>query len=473
MKNVLEIPQQLNLSESLIMGLADLVVVLQPKTFQVLSVKTKGLELGRVKLDGWVGENLSQWTEADSVDKFMNLLKTPTNLDHFVAQGADFQWRHINFLSPAKLSAPFLVHLFKFQDAEHLVMIGRDLGSMSKMQQKLMDTQRSMERDYMRLRHTESRYKLLFETASEPILVLDLSTKKIAQANTAAAKALGQQDAKKLVGQEFSQCFDSTEREEIDAMLNLAQTTGKTSGITTKVSALGQAYTMAADLIVQEGGTQLMVRLGAKSSTSATITDKPIQAWYTDALQKAPYGFVVTDASGLILSVNEEFMAMSGAFSLAQVVGQHFEPWLGRGGVDWGVLVNNLKQLSTIRNFATELVSQSNLNLEVDISASVLDSADKRYGFFIRDVHRLSQTGPVSSSSMAGSVSQLSQLVGRMPMKDIVGETTDMIEKMCIQSALELTQNNRASAAEMLGLSRQSLYIKLHRYGMAEVNDKP
>ena len=455
------------------MGLADLVVVLQPKTFEVLSVKTKGLELGRAKLDGWVGENLSQWTEADSVDKFMNLLKSPTNLDHVVAKGADFQWRHINFLSPAKLSAPFLVHLFKFQDAEHLVMIGRDLGSMSKMQQKLMDTHRSMERDYLRLRHTESRYKLLFETASEPILVLDLSSKKIAQANSAAAKALGQHDAKRLVGLEFSQCFDSAGREEIDAMLSLAQTTGKTSAITTKVGVSGQAYSLTADLIVQEGGTQLMVRLAAKSSTSPRITDQPIQAWYTDALQKAPYGFVVTDAAGLVLSANEEFMTLSGAFSMAQVVGQPFESWLGRGGVDWGVLVNNLKQLSTIRNFATELVSQSNLNLEVDISASVLDTADKRYGFFIRDVHRLSQTGPVSSSSMAGSVSQLSQLVGRMPMKDIVGETTDMIEKMCIQSALELTQNNRASAAEMLGLSRQSLYIKLHRYGMAEASDKP
>ncbi|MFX5603073.1 helix-turn-helix domain-containing protein, partial [Acinetobacter baumannii] len=31
-----------------------------------------------------------------------------------------------------------------------------------------------------------------------------------------------------------------------------------------------------------------------------------------------------------------------------------------------------------------------------------------------------------------------------------------------------LTRDNRASAAEMLGLSRQSLYIKLRRYGMQD-----
>jgi DNA-binding NtrC family response regulator len=47
-----------------------------------------------------------------------------------------------------------------------------------------------------------------------------------------------------------------------------------------------------------------------------------------------------------------------------------------------------------------------------------------------------------------------------------VGETVDTIERLCIEAALELTHNNRASAAEMLGLSRQSLYVKLRRFGM-------
>jgi len=66
---------------------------------------------------------------------------------------------------------------------------------------------------------------------------------------------------------------------------------------------------------------------------------------------------------------------------------------------------------------------------------------------------------------------ELSQLVGRRPLKDIVGDTVDTIERMCIEAALELTHNNRASAAEMLGLSRQSLYVKLRRFGVLSEND--
>jgi DNA-binding NtrC family response regulator len=61
--------------------------------------------------------------------------------------------------------------------------------------------------------------------------------------------------------------------------------------------------------------------------------------------------------------------------------------------------------------------------------------------------------------------------VGRRPIKDIVGDTVDTIERMCIESALEFTHNNRASAAEMLGLSRQSLYVKLRKFGILSETD--
>jgi DNA-binding NtrC family response regulator len=58
--------------------------------------------------------------------------------------------------------------------------------------------------------------------------------------------------------------------------------------------------------------------------------------------------------------------------------------------------------------------------------------------------------------------------VGRISLKELVRETTDIIERLSIETALEMTGDNRASAAEMLGLSRQSLYVKLRRYGLAE-----
>jgi PAS domain-containing protein len=78
-----------------------------------------------------------------------------------------------------------------------------------------------------------------------------------------------------------------------------------------------------------------------------------------------------------------------------------------------------------------------------------------------------------SGAELPRSVDQLTELIGRVPLKDLVREATDMIERLCIEAALEKTNDNRASAAELLGLSRQSLYVKLHRYGLGDLADAP
>ena len=36
---------------------------------------------------------------------------------------------------------------------------------------------------------------------------------------------------------------------------------------------------------------------------------------------------------------------------------------------------------------------------------------------------------------------------------------------------MRLTDNNRVAAAEMLGLSRQSLYVKLRKYGLIKPSE--
>jgi DNA-binding NtrC family response regulator len=76
--------------------------------------------------------------------------------------------------------------------------------------------------------------------------------------------------------------------------------------------------------------------------------------------------------------------------------------------------------------------------------------------------------GPVSDDAMRNVM----DLVGSAPLKDIVAATTDVVEKMCIETAVELTDNNRVAAAEMLGLSRQSLYVKLRKYGLLSKADR-
>ena len=66
----------------------------------------------------------------------------------------------------------------------------------------------------------------------------------------------------------------------------------------------------------------------------------------------------------------------------------------------------------------------------------------------------------------------MANLIGRVSLKEIVREATDVIEKLAIQAALQHTGDNRALASELLGLSRQSLYVKLHRYNIGDLPPK-
>jgi transcriptional regulator PpsR len=107
-------------------------------------------------------------------------------------------------------------------------------------------------------------------------------------------------------------------------------------------------------------------------------------------------------------------------------------------------------------------------SVEIEISAAALTvGEDTVLAFAVRDIERrLKPESKAASLAMPRSAAELTELVGRTPLKSIVSETTDLIEQLCIQTALGMTGDNRASAALLLGLSRQSLYVKLRRYGM-------
>ena len=46
------------------------------------------------------------------------------------------------------------------------------------------------------------------------------------------------------------------------------------------------------------------------------------------------------------------------------------------------------------------------------------------------------------------------------------------VEKPLLEVVLDKAEGNQTRAAEMLGLSRQSLYVKLRRHGMGELDSQ-
>jgi transcriptional regulator PpsR len=123
-----------------------------------------------------------------------------------------------------------------------------------------------------------------------------------------------------------------------------------------------------------------------------------------------------------------------------------------------------------VRLFGTTMRGEYGAGAEVEINAVAVDNGERAcYGFSIRNVGQRLAADARGGHPLPRSVEQLTELVGRVSLKELVREATDVIERLAIEAALELTGDNRASAAEMLGLSRQSLYVKLRRYGLGDL----
>ena len=445
----------------LLSGVSDLTLKLDSSGV-IEDVSVARDSLATLGCQGWIGRRWVDTVSPESRIKAEDLL-------HEAREGQAPRWRHINHLSASSNDVPLQYIVLALGDTGKYMALARDLEGIAELQRRLVETQQSMERDYLRLRHIESRYRVLFDTSSEAVLLVDATSQRVLEAN-ASAQALWRESIKRLVGQEVRECFEPNSQAEIQSLLRMALATGRIEMCSAHLCGSAAAWTVSATVFRQEGGPQFLVRLTPRDAVPERA-GMTLMASLSEAMERYPDSWLLTDTQGVVAQVNDEAMVLLGLTASSQVVGQSLERWLLRGGVDWGVLNTNLRQQLPVRNFATEVRTLSGLTLPVEISAVSLQRGQPLYAFFLRDIERRQPGASPLGQSLAGTLSDIAQLVGRRPIKDIVGETVDTIERMCIESALQLTHDNRASAAEMLGLSRQSLYVKLRRFGMVSDNE--
>ena len=418
-------------------------------------------ELAKEGYGDWLGQPWAQTVTVESRPKVEALLR-----DASATNGS--AWRHINHPSARGADVPVLYSAIKVGKTGRVIAVGRNLRPVAVLQQRLVEVQQSLERDYARLRHAETRYRLLFQMASEAIVIVDAASEKVLEANPATLALLAT-SAKQLAGRAFAETFDAGSARALDALLNKVRTAGHAEETRVRLRQGKQPVLLAVSLFQQDKDAQFIARLSPVQGRSAGAGAAPSAV--ARAIEGSPDGFVVTDAEGRLVSANRAFLDVVQCASQEQVRGKSLAEWLGRPGADLGVLLANLRQHGAVRLFATTLRGELGTSTEVEISAvAVPDPEEPVLGFSIRSVGRRLSTSATADRELPRSPEQLTELIGRVPLKDIVRETTDVIERLCIEAALQLTSDNRASAAEMLGLSRQSLYLKLHRYGLGELD---
>ena len=455
----------------LVTAAADIVLVLDRRGI-IRDMAFGSEELAADLAGDWIGQPMGDVVSVDSQPKIALLL------GEVDSPAPPPRARHANHPLPGGGTIAISWSLRRLGDSNQMLALGRDLRVLAGMQQRLIEAEQSLERDYSRLRLAEARYRLLLQSSAEPIVVVDLGTQKVVEANPMAARLLGE-DARQIVGKPFAEQLDAVSGRALPEWFAALRAAGRAEPLRARLAHERRECRLPALIFRQENSSHALLRIEAVGPAGATQrppnghADGQVSAGVsgrsriTEMFDRLPDAMVVTDADGRILELNRAYIDIAQLATEEQALGESLERWLGRSGVDLGVLLANLRESGELRQFATRLRGDLGGSAEVEISATRLGAPeDPAFGFALR--RRRAAEGR-SPRALTRSVEQLTELVGRVSLKELVRETTDVIERLCIEAALELTRDNRASAAEMLGLSRQSLYVKLRRYGLGDL----
>lgn len=418
-------------------------------------------EARRMSLQSWIGQAWVDTVAEDSVSKVKALLEE-------AGRDSAARAREINHRFEDSPDLPIRYSAVRLADDGRVLAIGRDLRAIANLQQQLVGAQQTMEREYARLRHLETRYRLLFQISTEPVLIAETSSDRISEVNPAAAELFGE-TTDRLVGRNLASVFSTEAWPHMRSMLDEVKVTGASRDVQVGLPFSETTVRASASLFRRESSSFYLVRLNAAGAGGESLAGEDSRL--LEVLRGLPDAFVLIDSERRVIAVNGSFLDLAQLATEQQARRASLEDWLGRPGVDLNILMANLREHGSVRNFATVLRGQFGSVEEVEVSGvAATTGTEPCYGFMIRPVISRFDLETPLGGELPSSVQQLTGMVGRVPLKEIIRRTTDVIESLCIEAALEVSGDNRASAAQMLGLSRQSLYAKLRRHGIGDLD---
>jgi transcriptional regulator PpsR len=426
----------------------------------VIEKATLSQSIADEKIESWVGRSWSDIVGGAGGEKVKRIIEDAcrTGVSAF---------RQITQPFPSGLELPFEYTAVRLENKRSLVAIGKNLKAVAELQTRLIAAQQLMERDYWRLREVEGRYRLLFDASTEPVVLVSADTVQIVEANPAAVRVLDLPTARRgrVVEMDFLALVPARERPALSAMLARVRQMGRAPGVLAHVGERGEAWVLRASLTGADSASEFVVQF-APAGAKARVRVEEVQAPFELFFERAPDAMAVVDSAGLVLRANRSFLDLIGATSRGEAIGEPLSRWLSQPGADAAALLANVARHRFVRLMPTVMSSKAGLERLVEISATADSDANARFVFVaVRDVERR-LSGEGRPADLAETLRRAAGNVGITPLRQAVQETIDVVENHYVRAALEASKGNRTAAAEMLGLSRQSLYAKLDRYAI-------
>lgn len=379
----------------------------------------------------WVGKPWVETVTGDTRRKIELLLQE-------VGSAGIARRREVNHPTAGAPDIPMAYTAIRLGRGGPVLAVGRDLRAVAAIQQRFVDAQQEMEREYWRLRQTQTRQRLLQQVARDAVMVVEADTLAVLQHNRAAAA---------LFGMPATPLPDS-----LRDLLQMARSTGRAAEVRARLPR-GQHIELSATPFRAPGrehALRLLVR-------ARPVDDEPEDT--------AGDAVVVTDSAGRLLMANGAFDALcrDGASLSGQPLAQALgDPQRGIAALLADVRRDGLAEMPTL---TAGSIADGLLTLQA--SASLIAEGDQEHiGLTLRRVGGSSAGNGLDD--LARSLQRLLGHVGERPLDLLMQEAAAIAERHAVSSALRACSDIGAAAA-MLGIPDDELRQRVQRLGL----DKP
>lgn len=410
-------------------------------------------------VDGWLGRSWVEVAGAMGGDKVKRMV------DDARVSGIS-AFRQINQRFPSGLEIPMEFTTVLLGGRAGMLAIGKNLQAVAELQSRLIAAQQTMERDYWKLREIETRYRLVFDASNEAVIIVSAANLRIVEANRTAVEALNSSRRRNedLAGRDLLHDVAAEDRDAVREMLSGIRERGKALSILVHLGADKKPWMLRGSLMTAEQGHVFLLQF-APANTALAPTELAEHSSVEDLVDCLPDSFVALDAAGIIRHANQAFLDLVQLGSKASAVGESLGRWLWQPGADLNALLANIQRHKTVRLFTTSIRGELGTETEVEISAGTGAGEQSQIGVLLRNVSRRLPSGN-ESDFLRTALGSMSEQIGKSSLRSLVQNTVSIVEQHYVKQALELAGGNRSATAELLGLSRQSLYAKLNRYGL-------
>jgi transcriptional regulator PpsR len=290
-----------------------------------------------------------------------------------VGEGGDAQVRQV-FPSGRELAVEYTT--VRLGENAGLIAIGRSLEAVSDLRARLLADQASMERDAWKLRALETRYRLLFETSAQPVLLVSADDTRVLEANPAAIRALGVVPEQALVPE-----IPAAQREAFLGMLARVREQGKAPGVLLYLGPERRGWLVRASVSESEPGVVFVLQLSPSVPRADRAPGAAEPVRLEDVIARLPEAFVVLDRDGVIRFANAAFAALAGEPDASAVLGRRLGQWLERPGADADAVLERVRREGAFGGFFTTLRRERGESLVVELSATVSASSNEPPAF--------------------------------------------------------------------------------------------